>query len=147
MSANKTNILKARVGECWDKKNNVTVTIHPAKGSFNDFVKEKSTEFRINVTAKPKKVSAKIGNKNVKLTEVNSMEEFLKGENVCFYDATPNLNKFATKGSEFDKINSLDLGADDYLAKPFGMMEMVSRVRAVLRRSAKETHVEKNLPH
>lgn len=87
-----------------DKKNNVTVTIHPAKGSFNDFVKEKSTEFRINVTAKPKKVSAKIGNKNVKLTEVNSMEEFLKGENVCFYDATPNLNKFATKGSEFDKV-------------------------------------------
>jgi len=87
-----------------DKKNNVTVTIHPAKGSFNDFVKEKSTEFRINVTAKPKKVSAKIGNKNVKLTEVNSMEEFLKGENVCFYDATPNLNKFATKGSEFEKV-------------------------------------------
>jgi two-component system alkaline phosphatase synthesis response regulator PhoP len=40
------------------------------------------------------------------------------------------------KGSEFDKIKGLDLGADDYLAKPFGMMEMVSRVRAVLRRIA-----------
>lgn len=40
------------------------------------------------------------------------------------------------KGSEFDKIKGLDLGADDYLAKPFGMMEMVSRVRAVLRRAA-----------
>ena len=38
------------------------------------------------------------------------------------------------KGSEFDKIQSLDLGADDYLVKPFGMMELVSRVRAVLRR-------------
>lgn len=38
------------------------------------------------------------------------------------------------KGSEFDKIQSLDLGADDYLVKPFGMMEMVSRVKAVLRR-------------
>ncbi len=87
-----------------DKKNNVTVTIHPATGSFTDFVKEKATEFRINVTAKPKKVSAKIGNKNIKLTEVNSMEEFLKGDNVCFYDATPNLNKFATKGSEFEKV-------------------------------------------
>lgn len=42
------------------------------------------------------------------------------------------------KGSEFDKVMGLDSGADDYLAKPFGVMEMVSRVKAVLRRSAKE---------
>lgn len=40
------------------------------------------------------------------------------------------------KGEEYDKITGLDLGADDYLSKPFGMMEMVSRVRAVLRRAA-----------
>lgn len=39
------------------------------------------------------------------------------------------------KGTEYDKVIGLDLGADDYLAKPFGMMEMVSRVRAVLRRA------------
>lgn len=38
------------------------------------------------------------------------------------------------KGQEYDKIQSLDLGADDYLVKPFGMMEMISRVKAVLRR-------------
>lgn len=41
------------------------------------------------------------------------------------------------KGTEFDKVTGLDLGADDYLAKPFGMMEMVSRIRAVLRRTKK----------
>ena len=40
------------------------------------------------------------------------------------------------RGTEYDKVVGLDLGADDYLAKPFGMMEMVSRVRAVLRRTA-----------
>ena len=40
------------------------------------------------------------------------------------------------KGTEYDKVIGLDLGADDYLAKPFGMMEMVSRVKAVLRRTA-----------
>ncbi len=40
------------------------------------------------------------------------------------------------KGTEYDKVMGLDLGADDYLAKPFGMMEMVSRIRAVLRRTA-----------
>lgn len=40
------------------------------------------------------------------------------------------------KGSEYDKVIGLDGGADDYLAKPFGMMEMVSRIKAVLRRTA-----------
>lgn len=40
------------------------------------------------------------------------------------------------KGTEYDKVTALDMGADDYLAKPFGMMEMVSRVKAVLRRAA-----------
>lgn len=38
------------------------------------------------------------------------------------------------KGQEYDKVQSLDLGADDYLVKPFGMMEMVSRIKAVMRR-------------
>ena len=40
----------------------------------------------------------------------------------------------SAKGTEYDKIIGLDSGADDYLAKPFGMMEMISRVKAVLRR-------------
>ena len=42
----------------------------------------------------------------------------------------------SAKGSEYDKVVGLDLGADDYLSKPFGMMEMLSRIRAVLRRSS-----------
>lgn len=41
----------------------------------------------------------------------------------------------SAKGTEYDKVIGLDLGADDYLAKPFGMMEMVSRVKDVLRRT------------
>ncbi len=43
------------------------------------------------------------------------------------------------KGTEMDKIGGLNSGADDYLVKPFGVMEMVARVNAVLRRTAKET--------
>jgi two-component system alkaline phosphatase synthesis response regulator PhoP len=39
------------------------------------------------------------------------------------------------KGTEFDKVIGLDMGADDYLTKPFGMMEMIARIKAVLRRS------------
>ena len=46
------------------------------------------------------------------------------------------------KGTEFDKVQSLDLGADDYLVKPFGMMEMVSRVKAVLRRCKPRENVD-----
>ena len=42
------------------------------------------------------------------------------------------------KETEYDKVVALDLGADDYLTKPFGMMAMVSRVRAVRRRTSKE---------
>ena len=41
--------------------------------------------------------------------------------------------------SEFDKVKGLDGGADDYITKPFGMMEFVSRVKAVLRRCARQT--------
>ena len=41
------------------------------------------------------------------------------------------------RGSEFDKVTGLDMGADDYIAKPFGMTELISRVHAVLRRYEK----------
>lgn len=41
------------------------------------------------------------------------------------------------KDSEFDKVTGLDAGADDYIAKPFGMTELISRIRAVLRRYEK----------
>lgn len=40
----------------------------------------------------------------------------------------------SAKGSEYDKVIGLDSGADDYITKPFGMMELISRVKAVLRR-------------
>ena len=44
------------------------------------------------------------------------------------------------KGTEYDTVKGLDSGADDYLAKPFGMMELIARVKALLRRSgAKDT--------
>lgn len=49
------------------------------------------------------------------------------------------------KGAEFDKVMGLDCGADDYITKPFGMMEFIARVRAVLRRSGKDENQEGNL--
>ena len=45
------------------------------------------------------------------------------------------------KGTEYDKVLGLDAGADDYLAKPFGMMELLSRIRALLRRAEREVNI------
>lgn len=87
-----------------DEKGNVTVTINPTEGNFNGFTKEKVTILKVNASTEPLKVAAKIGKKNVKLRKVTSIEDFNKGENVWFYDATPNMNRFATKGSEFENV-------------------------------------------
>lgn len=46
------------------------------------------------------------------------------------------------KGTELDKVKGLDLGADDYLTKPFGVLEFISRVKALLRRSSSVTTVK-----
>lgn len=51
------------------------------------------------------------------------------------------------KDSEIDKVTGLDSGADDYIAKPFGVTELVSRVRAVLRRSRKKYSAEERAYH
>ncbi len=48
------------------------------------------------------------------------------------------------KGSEIDKIKAFDMGADDYVSKPFGIMELIARIKAVLRRS---TTVEKKIEY
>jgi len=49
------------------------------------------------------------------------------------------------KTSELDKVKGLDLGADDYITKPFGVMELISRVKAMLRRSQKSQEKDKVL--
>lgn len=48
------------------------------------------------------------------------------------------------KGTEYDKVMGLDAGADDYVTKPFGMMELISRIKAVLRRTRKKTEMDRN---
>ena len=88
-----------------DAKGNVTVTVNPTKGGFDGFVKEKTTIFKVNASKAPKKVAVTVDGKKVKLTKVKSIEEFNEGENVWFYDKKPNLNRFATKGSDFEKVD------------------------------------------
>ena len=52
-----------------------------------------------------------------------------------------------SKTSEFDKVKALDMGADDYVEKPFGVMELISRIRAVLRRSKRQKDKDKKLSY
>jgi len=51
------------------------------------------------------------------------------------------------KGSEFDKVKGLDLGADDYIVKPFGVMELISRINAVMRRSGAVSEVNEQIEY
>jgi two-component system alkaline phosphatase synthesis response regulator PhoP len=51
----------------------------------------------------------------------------------------------SAKGAEYDRIKGLDLGADDYITKPFSVMELISRIRAVLRRSSPKAGDEHEL--
>ena len=85
------------------KDDKLTVTVQPTIGDFEGFQPVKTTEFRINVSKAPKKVTAKAGKRTLALRMVNSKEEYANGENVCYYDAAPNLNRFSTPGSPFAK--------------------------------------------
>ncbi len=83
------------------------VSVHATKGDFNGFVKQKATIFKINVTAKPKSVTVIIGGKIQKIAAVNSLEEFNKNSASYFYNASPDLNQFATAGGEFAKVKMI----------------------------------------
>lgn len=84
------------------KKSDAVITIHKTKGDFKGFVKQQATEFRVNLTEKPKQVALKIGGKKQKLQEVKSLAEFQARENVFFYNEKPDFNRFATKGTAFE---------------------------------------------
>lgn len=71
---------------------------------------------------------------DVMLPEIDGIELLKKLKKSAEYQKIPVIMATA-KGEEYDRIKGLDLGADDYIVKPFSMMEMVSRVKAVLRRS------------
>ena len=71
---------------------------------------------------------------DVMLPGMDGIEILTKMKESVEYNRIPIILATA-KGQEYDRIHGLDLGADDYLVKPFSVMEMVSRVKAVLRRA------------
>src|SRR5690606_41157553 len=73
-------------------------------GDFDGFQKIQATEFRVNLTQKPKKVVLQINGRKYKLQEVDSREKLESIDYGYYYEARPNLNQFATPGSEFAKL-------------------------------------------
>ena len=74
---------------------------------------------------------------DIMMPEVDGLEVLKKLRSESAHKDIPVIMATA-KGTEMDKIGGLNSGADDYLVKPFGVMEMVARVKAVLRRTTKE---------
>ena len=73
---------------------------------------------------------------DIMMPEIDGIEVLKKLRSEAEYKDIPVIMATA-KGTEMDKIGGLNSGADDYLVKPFGVMEMVARVNAVLRRATK----------
>ena len=74
---------------------------------------------------------------DIMMPEMDGLEVLKKLRSEAAYKDIPVIMATA-KGTEMDKIGGLNSGADDYLVNPFGVMEMVARVKAVLRRTTKE---------
>ena len=74
---------------------------------------------------------------DIMMPQMDGIEVLKKLRSESVYKNIPVIMATA-KGTEMDKIGGLNSGADDYLVKPFGVMEMVARVKAVLRRTVKE---------
>ena len=85
-------------------KGTATIKTGLLTGNYEGMVAERETEFVVNVSEKPSSLTTKVGGSEVKLTEAKSIEEYEKGTNMYFYDESPNLNKYATEGSEFAKV-------------------------------------------
>lgn len=90
--------------ECSQENDVASIRIHASKGDFDGFVKQKTTILKVNLTAKPKSVTAVVGKKRIAITEATSQDVFDKNNNVYFYNAAPQLNRFATAGSTFANV-------------------------------------------
>lgn len=86
-----------------DGRGRLRVSIEPDFGQYDGYNAEKQTELRINATAAPKKLTAKVGKQTLKLAAAASLDDYNSRDNVYFYDPAPELNRFSTPGSEAAK--------------------------------------------
>ena len=83
----------------------LSITIDSARGGYTGYNPVKATELMVRATAAPSRVEARIGGRKVRLGSVSSLADYENGENVWYYDAQPQLNRFATKGSGLENVS------------------------------------------
>lgn len=79
----------------------VTLTINRTDNNYENFVREKASQFNVNVSSEPSSIRLLVDGQAVELARVDSLEAFKAGSNVYYYDATPNLNQFSTEGGAY----------------------------------------------
>ncbi|WP_335964864.1 TIM-barrel domain-containing protein [Galbibacter sp. PAP.153] len=96
--------LYTKITSTADEKGNAKLVVYPALGDFKGLVNKKLTAFKINTTDRPTAISAQINGKHIALKEAGTREGYENGTNVYYYDRRPDLNRFSTKGSEFEQV-------------------------------------------
>src|SRR5436189_2690793 len=99
----------------------------------------KSDGFKVAVCNRGDRALEAVGKHGPALVVLDVMLPGLSGYDICKQlrsrkNATPIL-MLTAKGQEIDKVIGLDLGADDYVTKPFGLRELLARIHALMRRS------------
>ena len=98
------NIAATYTVESEVKGDDAVITIHPTQSTYPAYERNKTTEFVINVSEKPKNVLLYLNGKKVKLTEVTTGKGYYQNDNVFMFDPKPDFNRYSTPGSEFAKV-------------------------------------------
>ena len=108
----------------------------------------KQSNFETIMAADGEQAVLKVENENPDLILLDLMLPIMDGVEVCKLLRQKNINTpiimLTAKGEETDKVLGLEIGADDYMTKPFSPREVVARVKAVLRRSGERTGIHED---
>lgn len=108
----------------------------------------KQSNFQTVMAADGEQAVLQVENENPDLILLDLMLPKMDGIEVCKVLRQKNINTpiimLTAKGEEPDKVLGLEIGADDYMTKPFSPREVIARVKAVLRRSGERTGIDEN---
>ncbi len=86
-------------------KGRLTINVDPTQGSYQGMNRVRSTEFVVNLGARPKKIVLRVNGKKVRLDEAQTERDFTENTNVFYYDPSPELNLWATPGTTMSRLS------------------------------------------
>ncbi|HFU4450797.1 TPA: discoidin domain-containing protein [Streptococcus suis] len=96
-------VISSQAGDS-NEKGRAVLTIGATEGSFPGFIKEKTTELHVNVSEDVDAVTVRVGNQDVTLRRVNSLEEYEAGSNVFYYHANPLMPTYNPKSADIQNL-------------------------------------------